>query len=451
MSAPQPRQLWLPLSGPGQHFELLHGGHSQNVAVCSSEDTPDSWQQRLYRHDDALATAVGLVAGSDLNIYQSQHGFAGNRRVASAASALTSVFVDLDYYKLPELQDLDAEQLLDRILAAHPWLPPPTMLFNSGRGAYLSWVFPAPLTADKLPRWQTVENIIVALLEPFGADPAVKDPARVLRVVGSINRRNGELVTGVSDTGRAVTFEQLETAARRYGMPALEALHDSFEPGDGMASPDGVERATRRSRPVSEAQRAQYLRDFQLAYDRMGDCRALAALRGLPLRDCRGRLAFAFATSAAWYATTEEQLAAEIEAFAADHFEDGERYGRRKVGNVIDKLRQDNQGIIGIYRGQRVPMRYRLKNRYLIRLLEVTIAEQRELRTIIGPEERHRRRVARRREAGMVDRQARAEERLQRAVELRQRGLSQAAIADELGITQQGVSKMLRQARGGYN
>jgi len=442
-------QRWLDF-GPADHFRLLHGGHSENVAVCSlARGAPRSaWQNKVFAHDDAGAVIVGLVGNSDLNLYQSQNGFRVPRRTSDSVAAFTSVFVDLDHYKIPELAGLDAEALLDRILAAHPWLPVPTMLFNSGRGVYLSWLFTRPLNRDYLARWQSVENIVVGLLEPFGADQLARDAARVLRVVGSINQKSGEAVTGVRDTGHSIVFEQLERAVLRHGLaPARKTAHErTTESGLVLVSTSDVERAVDDSARSTAAQRAQYLRPLQLASDRMADCRTIATLRGLPLTDYRARLLFVYATAATWYTTDDDQLAAELDGFASELFADGDRYGRGQVGTVIDKMRHDRDGIIRVWHGQRIPFRYRLGNPYIIRLLNLSAAEQRELRTIIDREERQRRRTERRRASGMEvrgDYLARAADRHQRAVELRAQGWTQRAIAAELGVTQGRVSQIL--------
>ena len=116
-------------------------------------------------------------------------------------------------------------------------------------------------------------------------------------------------------------------------------------------------------------------------------------------------------------------------------------------------MRADRDGVIRVWvaAGVRVPNRYRLRNETIIRCLDLTASEQRELRAIIGPEERDRRRVARRRAAGMVDRAAQAQDRAVRAWELRRAGWSQAAIAAELGVQQPAVSKMLKRAGAKYS
>ncbi len=452
-SALRNRQRWLPLSGPGQHFDLLHGGHRASVAVCTKQR--GAWRERVYPHDDARAVATNLAAADDLDLYQSQAGFRADRRIIAHVTAIPECFVDLDYYNVPELANLDAEDVLDRVLDTLRWLPEPTLLFSSGRGAYLSWLFDKPLQADKLGDWQAVQRVLVDALAPFGADRNAADAARVLRVVGSINTKARERVSGLHDVGRAVSFDRFRNVVIEHGL--AEARNRAQERArvadDSNTLPRELRRVLGDSGRATPAQRAQAIKPYHLAHARMLDCRTIAELRGVPLRDYRHRLLFVFAVSAAWFVPSEDGLVAELEGFARDHFDDPDRYGRRCVGTVIDRMRRDRDGIIGLWveAGLRVPNRYRLRNDTIIRCLDLTPDEQRELQTIIGPAERDRRRVSRRRAAGMVDRQAQASARQVRAWELRRAGWSQAAIAADLGVKQPAVSKMLRRAGAGYS
>ncbi|MFN9773274.1 MAG: hypothetical protein ACK54X_11720, partial [Burkholderiales bacterium] len=132
------------------------------MAVATKAESGD-FAQRIYAHDDALAVLLNLAGCDDLNTYLSQSGFAsaGGRRTIQQVRALTSLWVDADFYKRPELAHLSAEQLMDAALARFAWMPTPTLLVESGRGAYLVWVFDKPLHKDRLPEWQLVEDALV--------------------------------------------------------------------------------------------------------------------------------------------------------------------------------------------------------------------------------------------------------------------------------------------------
>jgi DNA-directed RNA polymerase specialized sigma subunit len=94
---------------------------------------------------------------------------------------------------------------------------------------------------------------------------------------------------------------------------------------------------------------------------------------------------------------------------------------------------------------------YNISNAKLIEWLDITDEEQRGLETIIGRrvkyDRNNERREKARRKAGNVTREeylSEADKRRQEAIMMRSEGMTQKAIAKELGVTQQWVSKVLR-------
>ena len=429
-SSPPRRQHYLDL-GEQAHFDLLHGSHRANVAVATKGAV---WVEKTYPHSEAMAVAFAMQGWADS--YLSQNGFAGKRGIESV-SAITSCFADLDTYNIPGLDGLSSDDLLDRMQAAHPWLPLPTVTIESGRGFYASWVLRSPLTHSQLARWQSVQNALITALSLVGADPNAKDAARVFRVVGSVNSKTGVAVTA-RQTGECIAFEQLERLILTHALPAKPRLLLVVDNA-------GFERIEQRVSTATAAQRRQYVLGYQLAFDRMADYATIARLRGSPrMRDYRHRLLYCYAISGAWYWSGVEQAEGELVTFARTHFADSARYKARTVQTVLDRMAQGKAGVRGIFNGAAVDRRYRMQNRTIIATLDLSPVEQRGLKTIIGKPEREDRRAARRRAAGMVDRQAQADDRQRRALELRAAGMSQTAIAGELGVTRQAVSKMLR-------
>lgn len=128
--------------------------------------------------------------------YLTVNTFRGARSNANLLS-LTSFFVDLDlaigndeanrgqYTRygndfMRQLQDgLD-------VLSAEG-IPTPNLITHTGKGTHLYWLFDRAVPARALSRWKVAMNILVEKLEAVGADKNARDPARVLRLVGSTN------------------------------------------------------------------------------------------------------------------------------------------------------------------------------------------------------------------------------------------------------------------------
>jgi len=427
-------QLYLDF-GTAEHFYLLHGGHTDNVAICSKSP---AWSQKVYPHDDALAVAVNLADDDALDVYQSQNGFAGSQRVVGAVSSLTSCWVDLDVYNVPELRNITEDKLLDKVLEAHPWLPMPTAVISSGRGFYFQWVFDGPITHERLPKWQQAMDVLTDVLLPFGADTHSKDAARVLRIIGSINQKNGEQVCGYVRTGERIKFNKFYRLMMAEGLALVADRNTQSHQADQPV----------HKRLNSEKLKEQYLRTYQLALDRMTDCHTLAGLRGSPyLAEQRSRLSFVYAVSGAMYWADVSQAKQEIDAFADRHFLEPHKYGHKLHPTVLNYMHQAHSGVSLLWQGQCRDRRYYLKNITVVEMLEITLEEQQQMRTLISPVEKNRRKEQRRRDAGMIGRhdyeKAAADKRVQ-VQALADRHYSLADIAKTLCLSKSTVREVLR-------
>jgi hypothetical protein len=425
--------------GTADHYQLLHGGHPFAVAVATKSGD-GQFLQRVYPHDDALSVLLNLAGHDDWGTYVSQSGFAapGGRRTIQQVRALTSLWVDIDNYKLAPVADMDAEQLLDAAIKRFPWMPTPTLLVESGRGCYFVWAFDKPLSKDRLPEWQLVEDALVGLLEPIGADAAARDAARILRVTGSFHVVAGDRVRA-RRVGDAVTFEAMRQLVVQHGAGVLEKRRAAVlrKPLLTLVDSDivGVRKRTGKG-----------LSPYRLAFDRMADYRLLAGLRGVPMTDCRHRLLYAYAQAAAWFCGSVHQLRLEVEQFADDHFAGSERYRSGRVQSVVDRFADDGAGKVERLNPERGVGRYRFGNNYIIKLLEITAAEQSQLRTIISSTEKRRRLTDKRRASGMMSRQQyvdRGEQRRLEARRMRSEGMSVPDIAKQLDVSVWTVYKAL--------
>lgn len=116
------------------------------------------------------------------------------RRDKEHVSALRWLYVDLDIYN-SSYCELSKEQILWNLEEDYFGLkiPHPNYVIDSGRGMYLLWRIDEHINA--YPRWEKVQRYLSDTLLEFGADTAViSDSARVLRVLGSVNSKSGTIV-----------------------------------------------------------------------------------------------------------------------------------------------------------------------------------------------------------------------------------------------------------------
>jgi hypothetical protein len=445
LSRSRPQQYPLPF-GPVDHFDALHGLHNASVAVCAKTERV-GWIQRMYRHDEARGVLPDLSDCSDWDLYLSQNGFhvfKGVTRQARHVQVITSCWVDLDYYKVPALRDLEPGHVAERILQAHPWLPEPSLVVDSGRGAYVHWLFDERVhTAPKqVSRWQFAMDMLAQLLKPFGADAQAVDLSRVLRVIGSTNTKSGEPVALVSNVvGRRVKFGKFtdlvidNTAHLRKPKQAQVILF-----------PEPVRRPSEAIQKRSKFSLGGNI----LHLERLDDYRRLIELRGGKLTDCRKRMSYWVACSLAWICRSREQAEREMAGFIAEYFAAPDEYTTKAVSNVLALMDQAEAGVTKLWQGQGVDPRHRARATTIIRSLEISAAEQASLTHLAAPELRQERKRERRREkrrqAGMVPKaeytarvSAGASQRATEARSLRDQGLCNREIATRLGVSERSV------------
>lgn len=430
--------------------------------------TPDAKfkKQHCYPVGSMPLVLENLDPSCDTWISQAEF-FASTRRLVHF-KRVGLVWADLDTYKLPALRGKTPEQLLRKLLLTCPkvGLPEPSIVVFSGRGLQAKWLFDAPLPRPALPRWNLVQAELVTRLEEFGADPKSRDGSRVLRLVNTTNSASGEMVRVIHAPLHTYSFDSLADSVLPFTRKQLQEMREERRNAaiakqqllliEGDAAPASRPRkaSTARLTPT-EASKAG-LRAFipsELNWHRLDDLRTLAKLRNY----CHGapdtmRDAFVFlgSTFLAQSLIVIPQFQAEVRALAKE-FAPGwsaERV-RQATSGTLERLKQAQAGVKVEYDGRVYDPRYTYANATLLDWLEITPDEERELRTIIGPDEVRRRgaerQAQRRREAGAMTREDWLESHEQRRASarlLRAQGLAWAEVAAQAGYPSAAAARM---------
>ena len=423
-----------------------------------------------------LAEHIQKRAGA-LDCWISQGEFFKRDRKVVNLSRMQVAFVDLDTYKAARFKNIQLEAQLGQLLTFcyDKQIPEPSFIVFSGRGLQVKWLFSAPVPAAALPRWAAVQRALNNLLADFGADPQAMDAARVLRLDGTVSSRSGEIIRVVHrSTTPTMGGERLANGAVAYDFDTLaETLlplqraqldtqdaertvrkaHDSLAEAKRVALraslaliPGGLEQSTgANSRPLIPS---------QLAWDRIGDLRTLAKIRGYDGGLPHGQRNLFVFLSACFLAQAHlvRNLRPEIDALASE-FSPGWTQSEIAscVSSVVARAKAAARGEKVLFNGTQVDARYRFSNAALVDALEVTDSEALELKTILPTNEARRRNTKRhevvRRQNGALMRDTyvdRATGRRDKAIELSQAGLSRKAIAEELGVTVSAVHGYLK-------
>ncbi|CAK0760170.1 Replication protein [Gammaproteobacteria bacterium] len=429
-----------------EETEFYHDSDTHGFfALLWKESNGQPLKQRSYLISEIQTILPRVEKNRDT--YVSQAGFNAPCRRIVHLLRLGLCFVDLDYYKT-EWNGKTPEEVslaVSKFCSEKNILLPSLSLY-SGRGLQIKWFFDKPIFRADLARWVTVQKYLVSALSQFGADPNARDASRVLRLVDTINSKSGERV-------RVVWENQNNGKIQTYPFALLEKL----------VPPEAYEEKTRRKEPrrsiiegtvlpkkpkleVVFGDRVPGLRIFSgrhLAWNRLEDLRKLAEIRGWTKNGVphgyrskyiHWSLNFLCLSGAA-ISTNLLQEAEELVKEICPGFEQDKNIGSI-LSTLFRKAQEFEAGGRIEFEGKLYPPLYTPRNSTLIALFHIQEVEFTELKTIIPSElAQERDRLRHRKYSDRDAYLATAEQRKEQAKSLRAKGLSWAAVGEEMGIS----------------
>lgn len=403
-----------------EHILTHHAGADGWVTLCRKEGT--RWQQHHYRVDD-VESALSEWLGED--VYFSQNSFYRPYRRIEYIRELRALYVDVDNHLLNLDPTWTIGAMEENLFGKD--IPEPNLIIFSGRGLALVW-FLIPVPSQALPLWQAVENYLVRQLDKFGGDAKASDAARVLRLAGTVNSKNGGEVQVQMRHDYRYTLRDLE---REY-LPA-------FSP--------------KRAKTTKTNIHHRLFKVYSLHYARLMDLLKLCELRNWDMEGYREYTLFLYRY---WSCCFLKDPAEALDATLETNESFTKPLSRREVTKATRSAEKayyakSNPEANRIAQAKGYPgAGYNISNAKLIKWLDITEDEQREMQTIIGVGEkriRNRKQAETyRRRKGAVPRDeylSAVEKRRNEAIRLRSEGMTQKAIAKSLGISTRQVIRML--------
>lgn len=416
------------------HIWFHHREADGWITVAKKEG--QKWIQKHYRPEE-VATMFSEWLGED--VYFSQNTFYKPYRKIENIRQLRALYVDVDFYLL----NYDRDWVLGNVelMIQDSKIPDPNMIIYSGRGFVLVWLIePAPYKA--LPLWQILQNHFLKQLKKYGADSKAIDATRVFRLAGSINSKNGEMVT--------VEYRhEYRYSLRELKQEYLPELLDNDK-----------NRSNKKGRPTTIA---RLFNIYSLHVARLKDLATLCELRNFDLEGYREIILFLYRYWSCCVLDDEERaLEATIElnqqfkkplplkevVKATKSAEKAWKARSNKEANELAK----KMGYPGAG--------YNLKNTKIIDWLDITTEEQKYLATIIDSSEKKRRKMLANREFRRLqgvktreeydaDRRASKEHLLDMLERLLERypEATQKELAKLLGVTQPRISQLKKELK----
>lgn len=328
---------------------------------------------RQYHYTvEELANHLKEWTGED--VYFSQNTFYKPQRRIDSIRQLRSLYVDLDVYNVGMTPDYALGKLEFDYFGQS--IPDPNLIIFSGRGLVLVWnIDPVPYQA--LPLWKALEGHFIKTLQDIGADPKASDPARIFRLAGTVNSKNGAIV---------------RTEFRHEYRYDIHDLQFDYLPEIKPKEP----KKGRQPKVV------HMFNVYTLHLARARDIANLVEIRSGNVDSYRELICFLYRYFTCCYTSDPEtaleqtlSLNAEFTHPLSDReVRNATKSAQKAWAATSDKEANEVAKALG-YPGAG----YRLKNSTIIDWLDITYIEQSHMSTIIGPREKRRRNAASKMEA----------------------------------------------------
>lgn len=350
----------------------------------------------LFKMSDKKRWSVGINDWNKLIRFVGEEDFycsvnslnAPGKHSSKYVSKLNAVIIDLDYYNVEHLKGLSASQLIN-LIEEDINFPTPSFYVDSGRGLYIMWLLETTYaTAKSKKYWKMVEETLIEQFESFGADSKVKDPARVLRVVGTTNSKSGRRVKLItSNNDNVIRYELSDIATYYWGVQKDKQV---------LEKPKTVVKSNSKKNKITTIKTI-----MNLHYSRSKDIEKLVELRaGVNQKGIREELLFIYRLQLLFCSYSEEKslrMCFELNQRLNDPIPEERIVSQTQsaVDNaqvyfrLKDKYSDDMNMSLNEYLGANGV--YLFRNSTIIKNLKITESEMKHMITLINPNEKKRR------------------------------------------------------------
>ena len=371
-----------------RHIFFQHNGADGYITLAKKVN--GKFIQYHYKPEQ-LADQLSNYMGED--IYYSQQTFYRPQRRIENIRQLRSLYIDLDCYTL----NLKPDWVLGKLELEYfrQTIPEPNFVIFSGRGLVLIWMI-EPVPYKALPLWNSVQNYLLDQLTDIGGDPKAIDAARVFRLAGSINSKNGATV---------------HVEYRHDYRYALRDIQYDYLPE--LTPPKKNE----KPKPGRKKKIVRLFNIYSLYHARILDITKIVELRDYDVKGYREVICFLYRYWMCCFCNDTEEAyrqTAELNSTFIEPLPERELRSATKSAEKAYEAKSNKEANAEAIRRGYPGAGYNISNAKLIRWLDITTDEMMQLSTIINPAEKRRRELLRkekqRREAGIRTAEQRKED-----------------------------------------
>jgi len=415
------------IANPHGHLKVLHPDAKGYITL--QRKNPAEGEKREWNYSRAKIPEV-ISDWATEDGFISMNTFFTPKRLKSNLQEIRTHFVDIDC----QTKNKSAEATLATLKKDYfgKQIPTPNLVIFSGRGLNLIWRI-EPLKGYQVGQWDELQKEILKPLRSLGADNGARDAARVFRIPGSINTKNGAQVYAM------VLHEYIYTH---------EEIGSYFPKAQPKANPKKPKKAPERPADGSEKRSAvkgrltHFHTPYSLSVARMHDIETLIRLRKGDMEGCREYSLFLYRL---WCL---EATNGDRDRAIAKIREINKRFKKPLTDREVVG---DTKSAEGYYDAEDP---FLITHKTVIEWLGITKEEQRHLKTIITKAEKQRRDTEKKRQQrramGMremdeyiQERQSQKEQRIEelRRLLVENPKMKQKEIADLMGVDRKTVSR----------
>lgn len=415
-----------------RHVFFEHSGADGYITMAKKVN--GKFIQRHYRPEQ-LAEHLTEFMGED--IYFSQNTFYKPSRRIENIRQLRNLYIDIDCYvynHTPEwvIGKLELEYFRKNI-------PEPNMVIFSGRGLVLIWLI-EPVPYKALPLWSAVQKYLLDQLKDLGGDSKAIDAARVFRMAGTENSKNGSKVHVEYRHDYRYELRQIQYDY----LPELNPKPES-----------------EKKKPGRKKKVVRLFNVYSLHHSRILDITKLVELRNYEVDGYRELICFLYRYWMCCFCNDKEEAlrqTMELNNSFTHPLPEREVVTATKSAEKAYEARSDKAANEMAKKRGYPGAGYNISNAKLIDWLDITDEEMVEFHTIIGPKEKRRRDRLRkeklRREAGIRTKEQRlADDRkavmdkvdiIRKSME-ESPGLSSRKLSEKTGIPRATMQRLIKE------
>lgn len=394
----------------------------------------DKKEIKIYNTPNSGLREIIETVDHEEDVFITPNTMYRKQRRVSNIRQFRALFQDLDIHKLGYSKEEVVWSIY--IMAYENKIPMPTMIVDSGRGLHIYWkIKNAPYGA--IQTWQELQDYLYYQLKSLEADKKALDGARVLRLPNTLNSKDNTLCKVL------IINDDIE-----YSMYDLREQYLNYSTSKQIQFQE-VKTVKKNTKVINN----KFFNSYSLHMTRVEDLETICKLRGYNVTGYRNMILHCYAYWKGIYIRDIEDLENEVielnNSFINPLKETEIKAILRSIPKAIDKFIDYEQGIRSgaikrVTKGMRDKEGYWYKNETLIERLGITESEQRHLKTIIGTQEKYRRKNEKRtprNENGLTKREQEKQDKENKIKELIKRGYNMSQVAKELGINRSTISR----------